>query len=73
MNSNDSSYLKLWGVEGIGLTFLSTERKELSTGNFVSGGNIRQKKGKSTYSGDEKLRLFVASRSAAKGDSLNRI
>ena len=45
MNSNDSSYLKLWGVEGIGLTFLSTERKELSTGNFVSGGNIRQKKG----------------------------
>lgn len=49
MNSNDSSYLKLWGVEGIGLTFLSTERKELSTGNFVSGGNICQKKGKSRH------------------------
>ena len=49
MNSNDSSYLKLWGVEGIGLTFLSTERKELSTGNFLSGGNIRQKKGKSRH------------------------
>lgn len=49
MNSNDSSYLKLWGVEGIGLIFLSTERKELSTGNFVSGGNIHQKKGKSRH------------------------
>lgn len=49
MHSNDSSHLKLWGVEGIGLTFLSTERKELSIGDFVSGGNIRRKKGKSRH------------------------
>ena len=45
MRSNDSSHLKLWGVEGIGLTFLSTERKELPTGDFVSGGTSIRRKG----------------------------
>ena len=56
MNSSDSSQLKLWGAEGIGLTCLSSDRKELPTGNFVWWKHPSEEMEIKTYSGDEKLR-----------------
>lgn len=57
INSNDSSRLKSWGVEGTGTTYLSTGREALSKAEFISGENIRQEEREiKTYSGDGKLR-----------------